>query len=138
MRNYGSSDRTRKIALSEDGGSTWTHAFNDAALIEPVCQGSLIAHQFPPLQIPLLVFSNPEDRTKRVNMNVKFSTDDGSSWPFQLVVHEGPSAYSNLVSLKSGDLGIFYEAGAKSPYEGLAFKIIPSEMVAERVTGNTK
>ena len=138
MRNYGSSDRTRKIALSEDGGSTWTHAFNDAALIEPICQGSLIAHEFPPLQKPLLVFSNPADRTKRVNMTIKFSTDDGRSWPFQLAVHEGPSAYSNLVSLKNGDLGIFYEAGSKSPYEGLAFKIIPSDIVEERVNGNTK
>lgn len=138
MRNYGSSDRTRKIALSEDGGLNWSHAFDDADLIEPVCQGSLISYKFADAQKSIVVFSNPADKSKRINMTVKFSPDEGNSWPFKITVHEGPGAYSNLVSLKNGDLGIFFEAGEKSPYEGLAFKIIPSGVFSGSVTGLPK
>jgi hypothetical protein len=39
-------------------------------------------------------------------------------------VHEGPSAYSNLVSVSADKLGLLYEGGVKSAYEGIAWKEI--------------
>lgn len=138
MRNYGSADRTRKVSVSEDGGVSWTPAFDDEKLIEPVCQGSLVAHALPGDGKNLLVFSNPAERSKRINMTVRFSTDDGSSWPFHIAIHKGPSAYSNLVPLKNGNLGLVFEAGAESPYEGIAFTIIPSDVIAVGVNSSTK
>jgi sialidase-1 len=37
------------------------------------------------------------------------------------LLHEGPSAYSNVTVLPNGNLGCFYEAGYAKPYEGIVF-----------------
>ena len=38
------------------------------------------------------------------------------------LVHEGPSAYSNLAILPNGNLACYYEGGQKSAYERILFK----------------
>jgi len=58
-------------------------------------------------------------------MTLRVSYDDGKSWPVSRVLHAGPSAYSDLVRLRSGDVGVLYEAGEESPYEGIVFEAIP-------------
>jgi sialidase-1 len=60
-------------------------------------------------------------------MTLRVSYNDGKSWPVSKVLHAGPSAYSDLVSLRSGDIGILYEAGEESPYEGIVFEVIPKK-----------
>jgi sialidase-1 len=42
-------------------------------------------------------------------------------------VHDGPSAYSNLVALPNGHLGLLFEGGVKSPYEGIVFRDLSFE-----------
>src|SRR5205807_4083055 len=42
-RNQGG-DKLRKVASSSDGGQTWSPTHEDATLIEPVCQASLLRH----------------------------------------------------------------------------------------------
>ena len=39
-------------------------------------------------------------------MTVRISYDDDKTWPLKKVLHEGPSAYSNLVVLPIGNPGI--------------------------------
>lgn len=126
MRNYDPKEDYRKVAVSRDGGISWSEVFSDTALVEPICQGSLISHRFSRDKHHYLAFSNPASKDKRMNMTVRISADDGKTWPISKTIHEGPSAYSNLVSLPNGDIGIFYEGGNERPYEGLAFKIIPA------------
>jgi sialidase-1 len=105
----------RAIATSHDRGLTWSPVQSDGALIEPVCQASLI--RFGKRH---LLFSNPAD-TKRVKMTVKLSTDEGKSWTRERLVHDGPSAYSSLARLKSGLIGLLYERGERSAYERITF-----------------
>jgi sialidase-1 len=93
---------------------TWSPVTLHDALIEPVCQGSLIRSG------NTLVFSNPAAE-KRTNMTVKVSKDDGKSWRELQTVHAGPSAYSNLVDLSSGRIGLLYERGTQAPYESIAW-----------------
>ncbi len=95
----------RGIATSKDGGTTWTEFYRDPALIEPVCQASLIRHSSG-----ALVFSNPAS-SERVNMTVRVSYDEGKTWPAAKQLHAGPSAYSCLTELPNGDIGCFYEGG---------------------------
>ena len=120
MRSYAGRNR-RAVARSRDGGLHWSEVTLDDALIEPVCQASMVA------AVPAgkrsdgrLLFSNPAD-TKRVRMTVRLSPDDGKTWPAARVIHEGPAAYSSLAVLGGGSIGLLYERGEKSPYETITF-----------------
>ncbi len=121
MRNFGPV-RNRQIALSADGGASWSDLQADEDLIEPVCQGSLVRYSFR--KKTYLVFSNPASKTARVAMTVKLSPDDGKTWPFRKLLYAGPSAYSNVVVLPNGHIGCLYEAGYAKAYEGIVFEEI--------------
>jgi sialidase-1 len=124
MRSYQGRNR-RDIAHSRDGGLTWSKAEPDPALIEPVCQASLIrAVRTGKKSDSRLLFSNPADR-KRVRMTVRLSSDDGKTWPVAKVLHEGPAAYSSLSVLRDRTIGIVYERGDKSAYERITFARFP-------------
>lgn len=90
-----------------------------AELIDPGCQGSLIN------QYGVLHTSNANTTSGRTHVTVKTSTDQGGSWDTGVLAWSGPSGYSQLVSL--GDpktVGLLFEAGAKSTYETISFKIM--------------
>ena len=114
MRSYHGKNR-RAVATSQDRGRTWSELTMAEALVEPVCQASLIS-----LGKGRLLFSNPAD-TKRARMTVKLSRDDGQSWPVARVIHEGPAAYSSLALLKDGRIGLLYERGESRAYEVITF-----------------
>ena len=50
-------------------------------------------------------------------MTVRASFDDCKTWPESLVLHEGPSAYSDLAVLPDGTVLCLYERGEKNAYE---------------------
>lgn len=111
----------RKIARSRDGGMTWTEIHEDAELIEPRCQGSLlnftdtIAHDRN-----RLLFGNPAS-LERKNYTVRLSYDEGRSWSVARQIFAGPAAYSCLTILADQSVGCLYECGAKDPYERITF-----------------
>lgn len=123
MRNY-SETRFRRVAISKDGGHTWSDIKSDTALVEPICQGSLLRYDYGKKK-SFLAFSNPANQKERIGMTVRLSYDNGKTWKYSKVLHEGPSAYSNLVVLPNGNLACLYEAGVKSPYAGITFQEIP-------------
>jgi sialidase-1 len=120
MRSYHDKNR-RAVQRSKDGGLTLGPLSLDEALIEPVCQASMVS------ALPAgkkndnkVLFSNPA-ATKRVNMTVRLSRDGGRTWPVSRVVYEGPSAYSSLAVLADKSVGLLYEHGAKGSYEKITF-----------------
>lgn len=121
MRSYAGKHQ-RAIALSRDGGLTWSPTQLDPALIEPVCQASLVrdAHVLKTGKSYLL-FSNPADTAHRDRMTVKLSYDEGKTWPVARLIYAGPSAYSSLAVLHDGTIGLLYERGKKSAYEQIEF-----------------
>ena len=106
----------RAHATSTDGGLTWTAPTDAPPLIEPVCQASIIRHEAG----KLLLFSNPAAKT-RTQMTVRASADDGKTWRDIVLLHAGPSAYSNLISLSANEAGCLYERGEKRAYEKITF-----------------
>jgi sialidase-1 len=54
-------------------------------------------------------------------VTVRLSYDDGKTWPISKLLHEGPSAYSNLAVLSDGSIACLYERGAQQPYETITF-----------------
>ncbi len=111
----------RAVALSADGGHSWQALRFDKALVEPVCQASLIRGPRSEDGRPRLLFSNPASRTTRHRLTVRVSYDEGDTWPVSRLLHEGPAAYSCLIVLPDGMVGCLYEAGNVHPYEGLLF-----------------
>jgi sialidase-1 len=122
MRNY-DANRYRRTSMSDDGGASWSALRRDTALPEPVCQASLV-RLWDAGRKPVLAFSNPASQKGRVNMTVRWSKDGGMSWYASQVVHAGPSAYSNLVELPAGRLGLLFEGGAQKAYEGIAWTVL--------------
>jgi sialidase-1 len=121
MRNYDRTQKSRKVALSNDGGSSWSDIRPDPALIEPICQGSLLSDRPGDRRIQRLLFLNPASESARRNMTLRISYDEGSTWKISAPIWEGPSAYSDMALLSKNRLGLLYEAGVKSPYEVIVF-----------------
>jgi sialidase-1 len=67
-----------------------------------------------------ILFSNPAS-TKRENMTVRLSCDDGKTWPLVGCLYAGPSAYSCLAVLPDMSIGCLYERGAQRAYEKITF-----------------
>jgi sialidase-1 len=115
MRSYHGQHR-RAVATSEDGGLSWSAVTLDPALIEPVCQASLI--RLDDANADRLLFANPASTT-REKLTVRLSEDGGRTWPVARLIEPGPAAYSALCALPDGDLACLYERGVASPYERL-------------------
>lgn len=111
----------RVVALSTDGGVTLQPPTWDDELPEPPAQASLVRYSAGGAgDRSRLLFSNPSGRG-RERMTVRLSHDEGETWPVWRVIHEGPSAYSSLVRLRDGRIGLLYERGQRSPYERITW-----------------
>ena len=128
MRSY-FQRKCRTQAISYDGGITWTAPIDVPALMEPVCQASILRYAWPgKKQKSCILFLNPASG-KRINMTIRASYDEGNSWPLIHTLYAGPSAYSCMTLLSNSHIGCLYEAGVKHPYERILFQIIkPTEL----------
>ena len=102
-------------ALSTDGGLNFQSAYSFSGLSQPLtgCEGSMIRQP----STGRLYYSGPNVKTLstlRYNMSVAISTDAGASWTWMGVVHMGSSAYSSLVNMVDGKVGLLYEWSNKT------------------------
>lgn len=113
----------RAITKSNDGGNTWSTPIADEQLPDPNCQGSIIQHVLKQgkKEKELLILSNNATSKGRKNLTLKISTDQGKTWKYEKLIHLGPSAYSCLTISPKGNIGLLYENGKKSPYEGISY-----------------
>ena len=118
MRNHDRANKRRLVALSDDAGLTWKDQHHDQALIEPVCEGALERYTNGKVRSAIL-FSNPASETKRENLTLRASFDNGQTWPASRVLHAGPSAYSDLAILANGEIACLFEAGATNSNEAI-------------------
>ncbi|MGV8095446.1 MAG: exo-alpha-sialidase [Mangrovibacterium sp.] len=127
MRSY-NDKYCRAISWSKDGGETWSEIDHAYQLVESRCQASILNYgKYKGRSYHL--FSNPAVPSGRTHMTIRISEDDCHTWTSSRLLYEGPSAYSCLVKLANGDLGVFFEAGEESAYETLRFVIIPAKMI---------
>lgn len=132
MRNYDTSKKVRQVAFSTDGGDSWHDQQFDDALVEPVCQAAIDRLRWPEKDAPgMLLFSNPASQTKRERLTVRGSFDDGRTWPVSLLLHAGPTAYSDLEVLADGRVACLYEAGDKGSYESIRLARFAADQLHE-------
>lgn len=115
---------TRAIALSNDGGVTFGPVTHNSALIDPACNAGITryAHKHR----DLLLFTNAAS-TKRENLTIKVSADQGKTWTAGRTLHRGPAAYSTVLGLRDGSVAVMYECGETSPYTRIRFVRFPFE-----------
>ena len=70
---------------------------------------SLIAHKLADGRT-VLFFSNPHHRSKRRNLTVQMSLDDGKHWTRKIGLDKNGGAYSCLTMVDSRTLGVLYES----------------------------
>jgi sialidase-1 len=112
------SGHTRAVARSADGGITFGPVTHDAALVDPVCNASITCYRRGGRD--LLIFTNAAS-TKRENLTVKLSSDEGKTWTAGRTIHAGPAAYSTAIVLDDGSIGVLYERGETSSIEKITF-----------------
>ncbi len=125
IRNQKGDIRQRILAFSSDGGESWDSEEFEEELPDPVCQGSIISLTDSKNRF-ILAHSNNSDTSNRNNLSMKFSFDEGKTWPKTILIDgisdpgkSAYTAYSDLVVLKEDKIGIVYE---KNNYTEIVFK----------------
>lgn len=130
-RNRGvKSPNGRRVCVTSDLGKTWReHTSSYNALIEPTCMASIHKHVYSDDQgrlKSLLVFFNPNSYNAHEKLTLKFSFDDGKTWPekYWVMVDEwGGAGYSCITSIDENTLGIIYEgSGAHLVFQQIKLK----------------
>jgi len=131
-RHANASCDCRAVARSEDGGERWSPISFDAALIEPVCQGSLVALNGS------LFFSNPASKTERAQLTVRRSDDGGASWRAQTWLAWAPAS-AGYTCIAAGEPlghdaagrplgGILFEASNAQGEATVSFRTFPLDL----------
>jgi sialidase-1 len=125
----------RIVAVTRDLGETWiTHPTSRKALIEPACMASIIRHdyRYNGKMKSVLLFSNPDSKTKRHRMTIKYSLDDGMTWSgiTSLRLDElSGRGYSCMSSIDDDTIGIFYESSqADIVFQALKLKDLLTDL----------
>lgn len=121
MRSY-SGKNQRAFSVSTDGGHTWSKPEHHPQVYCPTCQASLQRYSIEPSNTVL--YSGPGG-PGRSHLTIRATYDEGKSWPFNRVLHAGPSAYSQLAVMPDGSVVCLFEAGAKSAYETIRCVRLP-------------
>lgn len=87
-----------------------THtAFPDLPMPGNGLQGSI--HRVADTPTGPMLLTGCDNRQTREGLTVWRSDDEGASWQHLLSLDPGPSAYSDLVTLTDGSIGLLYERG---------------------------
>ncbi|MFC9932713.1 exo-alpha-sialidase [Glutamicibacter sp. NPDC127525] len=105
----------RKVAISSDGGHSYSSVTQDRNLPDPT-NNAHITQMFPDAEInssqaKKLLYTGANSQASRSNVSARISCDDGKTWPGLRTIRRGLSAYSVAGALDGGKFGVFYEAG---------------------------
>ena len=128
-RNQSGHERLRIVSISRNGGQHWDSTYFDNALIDPVCQGSLLNIGWKRGRA-VLAFSNAASRINRDSLTLRISLNNGENWRYSLLIdyqsdirpsdaRKDYTAYSDLVLLAKKQIGILYE---RDNYREIVFK----------------
>ena len=127
-RNQRGDVRARIVSISSNGGTTWDTTYFDKTLIDPVCQGSIVTIGKKKGK-NIIAFCNAADTKERHNLTLRLSFDEGQSWERNIPIYKGDtstnpkhdfSAYSDLVKIDGGHIGVLYE---KDNYASICFVV---------------
>ena len=117
----GSFKKNRGETYSNDGGLTFSDTIVESDKFpSPIVQSALLRWSFAKDKGKnILLFSTPSQLDKRRDLVVMASYDESKSWRTLFKIHNGMSAYSDMVKLNEHTLGIIYETDG---YKKILFK----------------
>lgn len=120
-QNGGSPEKNRGETYSLDGGLTFSDVIVESDKFpSPVVQSSLLRWSFEKGNDKnVLLFSTPSHIDKRLDLVVMASYDESVSWQILFKIHNGSSAYSDMVKLDESTLGVIYET---DDYQKIQFR----------------
>lgn len=120
-QNGGSLEKNRGETYSNDGGRTFSQNITESDKFpSPVVQSALLGWpKMAKSDGSMLLFSTPSHVDKRSDLVIMASYDESKSWQPLFKVHEGMSAYSDMVQLHQDTLGVIYET---DDYKKIRFK----------------
>lgn len=97
-------------SISDDDGASWSERSQFTDVYDPGCDGDIIRLTSTSKDegANRLLLSIP-DATSRKNVTVYLSTDEAKTWPLKKTICPGGSAYSSMVVLDDGTIGIYFE-----------------------------
>lgn len=124
MRDNGFSwSGVRTFARSTNGGVTWglpyTSTVSPPTIADPGCQGNIYRLTTTnDSNTNRILHANAASVSSRVNMTLRISYDEGTSWAVSNQVYAGGSAYSSVTKLANGEVGLLFE---KDPYANIEY-----------------
>ncbi len=115
----------RKVAISSDGGNSYSEVTIDKNLPDPT-NNAHITQMFPEApanssQAKKLLYTGANSQSSRANVSARVSCDDGQTWPGLRTIRRGFSAYSVADPLDDGRFGVFYEASYTNSMQFASF-----------------
>ena len=104
-------DGKRIFARSTDNGRTWS-APEPSTLHAAACNGSVIRYKTKNEDV--LLHSLPAPGKFREDVTIYLSRDNGATWTPTHQVVRAPSAYSTMLQLSDGTLGVLTEEGSSN------------------------
>lgn len=112
----------RHLSWSKDGGDTWTPTRRAPQLKATQCNGCTITLRDAHGKLTDTVLFSIPSPGGRSDGVVYASRDGGKTWPITQPVIQGNFAYSAMIQLDSGEIGLFYET---KHYRDIAFVGLP-------------
>jgi sialidase-1 len=94
-------------SVSSNRGKSWGKCYEQPQVIEPACNGDIIRYNYGDKNV--LLQTIPNHPTRREDVSIFVSFDEGKTWPLKRVLCPYESAYSSIAQLKDGTLGVFTE-----------------------------
>ena len=124
MRN----GKTRAIAQSNNGGMSFGPVSHDQALVDPGCNAGITRYRRG--KTDALLFTNAAS-SRRENLTIKVSYDEGLTWSLERIINSGPSGYSTVIPLDDGGIGVLYERGDTYAAERITFTRFAFDWIAQ-------
>ncbi|XP_022104870.1 sialidase-1-like isoform X1 [Acanthaster planci] len=109
----------RIVARSYDGVESFPlkDIYEDSTLIEPACAAGLLYHR------DVLFFTNPKSTTERVDLTLRWSYDNGTTWDGELQIWDKASGYSTMTAHPGPSQYVFilFEKGITSTTDSIEF-----------------
>lgn len=117
----GSFEKNRGETYSLDGGLTFLDTIVESDKFpSPIVQSALLRWSLAKDEEKnMLLFSTPSHVDKRLDLIVMASNDESESWYSLFKIHDGASAYSDMVKIDDNTLGVVYET---DDYKKIRFK----------------
>lgn len=117
----GSHQKNRGETYSEDSGLTFTQPIIESDKFpSPIVQSSLLRWDTKTKgEEDVIFFATPSNIQQRENLIIMASYDETKSWTTLYSVHQGFSAYSDMVKLNKRTLGVLFET---DDYKKIVFK----------------